>query len=78
MKFLFRHSSNSRKQSRQKFHNELACVFTAITQAKMQTQGSTTTNGWRYFGQSEQRKLSVLFPMQSEKSPDSGSFACDL
>ena len=29
MKFLFRHSSNSRKLSRQKFHNELACVFTA-------------------------------------------------
>ena len=29
MKFLFRHSSNSRKLSRQKFQNELACVFTA-------------------------------------------------
>ena len=29
MKLLFRHSSNSRKLSRQKFHNELACVFTA-------------------------------------------------
>ena len=29
MKFLFRHSSNSRKLSRQKFDNELACVFTA-------------------------------------------------
>ena len=29
VKFLFRHSSNSRKLSRQKFHNELACVFTA-------------------------------------------------
>ena len=28
-KFLFRHSSNSRKLSWQKFHNELACVFTA-------------------------------------------------
>ena len=26
---LFRHSSNSRKLSRQKFHNELAYVFTA-------------------------------------------------
>ena len=26
---LFRHSSNSRELSRQKFHNELACVFTA-------------------------------------------------
>ena len=38
---------------------------------------STTTNGWRHFGQSEQRKSSVLFPIQSEKSPDSGFFTCD-
>ena len=29
MKFLFWHSSNSRKLSRPKFHNELASVFTA-------------------------------------------------
>ena len=29
MKLLFRHSSNSRKLSRQKFHNEHACVFSA-------------------------------------------------
>ena len=34
-------------------------------------------NGWRYFGQLEQRKSSVLFPIQSEKSPDSGFFTCD-
>ena len=27
---------------------------------------STTTNGWRHFGQSEQCKSSVLFPIQSE------------
>ena len=39
---------------------------------------STTTNGCRHFGQSKQRKSSVLFPIQSEKSPDSGFFACDL
>ena len=38
---------------------------------------STTTNGWRHFGQSEQRKSSALFPIQSEKSPDSGFFICD-
>ena len=38
---------------------------------------STTTNGWRHFGQLEQRKSSVLFPIQSEKSPDSGFFTCD-
>ena len=29
MKFIFRHSSNSRKLSGRKFHNELPCVFTA-------------------------------------------------
>ena len=29
MKFLFTHSSNSRKLSQQKFYNELARVFTA-------------------------------------------------
>ena len=29
MKFLFRHASNSGKLSRQKFHNDLVCVFTA-------------------------------------------------
>ena len=34
MKLLFRHSSNSRKLSRQKFHNELACVFTAHDASK--------------------------------------------
>ena len=38
---------------------------------------STTTNGWRHFGQLEQRKSSVLFPIQSEKSPDSGFFTRD-
>ena len=38
---------------------------------------STTTNEWRHFGQLEQRKSSVLFPIQSEKSPDSGFFTCD-
>ena len=34
MKFLFRHSSNSRKLSRQKFHNELAYIFTAHLYAR--------------------------------------------
>ena len=43
---------------------------------KMQTE--INNNGWRHLGQSEQRKSSVLFPIQSEKSPDSGFFACDL
>ena len=34
LKFLFRHSSNSRKLSRQKFHNELAYLFTAYYGSK--------------------------------------------
>ena len=38
MKFLFRHSSNSRKLSWQKFHNELACILTAHYASKMQTE----------------------------------------
>ena len=88
MKFLFRHSSNSRKLSRQKFHNELACVFTAHYASKnadwnqpiffFTAVGTTTTNGWRRFGLSEQRRSSELFSIQSEKSPDSSFFACDL
>ena len=68
MKLLFRHSSNSRKLSRQKFHNELACVFTAHFARK--------NADWNQ-QQLEQRKSSVLFPIQSEKSPDSGIFTCD-
>ena len=38
---------------------------------------STTTNGCQNFGQQEQLKSSIMFPMQSEKSPDSGFFTCD-
>ena len=37
----------------------------------------TTTNWWRHFGQSKRRKSFVLFPIQSERSPDSGFFTCD-
>ena len=78
MKLLFRHSSNSRKLSGQKFHNELACVRIHCLLRKQKCRlKSTTTNGWRHFGQSEQRKLSALFPIQSEKSPDAGIFTCD-
>ena len=77
MKFLFRHSSNSRKLSQQKFHNELACVFTAALRKQKCRLKSTTTNGWRNFGQSKWRKSFVLFPIQSEKSPDSGFFTYD-
>ena len=78
IKFLFSHSSNySRKLSRPKFHNELACVHCSLCKQRCRLK-STTTNGWRHFGQSEQRKSSIFFPIQSERGPDSGFFACDL
>ena len=63
--------------ARSKFYNEQAYVFTAHYASKKCRLKSTTTNGWRHFGQLEQRKPSVLFPIQSEKSPDSGFFTCD-
>ena len=52
------------------------CIHWSFRKQKCRLK-STTTNGWRHFGQSEQRKSSVLFPIQSEKSPDSGLFTCD-
>ena len=61
-----------------KFHNELACVFTAHYASKNADWNQQQLTGWRRFGQSEQRKSSELFPTQLEKSPDSGFFACDL
>jgi len=77
--FLFRLFSDSRKLSRQKFHNKLACVCIYCLLGKQKCRlKSKTTNGWGRFGQSEQHKSSVLFPIQSEKSPHSGFFACDL
>ena len=52
------------------------CIHCSLRKQKCRLK-STTTNGWRHFGQLEQRKSSVLFPIQSEKSPDSGFFTCD-
>ena len=54
------------------------CISLLIAQRKKCRLKSTTTNGWRHFGQSEHGKSSVLFLIQSERSPDSGFFACDL
>ena len=51
------------------------CIHCSLRKQKCRLK-STTTNGW-HFGQSVQRKSSVLFPVQSEKSPDSGFFTCD-
>ena len=55
------HSSNSRKLSWLKFHNELMCLFDHYLPKRKCRLKSTTTNGWLHFGQSEQGKLSVLF-----------------
>ena len=52
------------------------CIHLSLRKQKCRLK-STTTNGCRHFGQLEQRKPSVLFPIQSEKSPDSGFFTCD-
>ena len=53
------------------------CIYCSLRKQKSRLK-TTTTNGWQHFGQSEQRKSSALFPIQSERSPDSGFFACDL
>ena len=78
MKFLFRHFSNSRKLSWPEISQRTCvCIHCSLHKQKCRLK-STTTKGWRRFGQSQQRKSSELFPIQSEKSPDSGFFACDL
>ena len=47
MKLLLRHSSNSnsRKLSRQKFHNELACIFTAHYASETADRNQQLTDG---------------------------------
>ena len=41
------------------------CIYCLLRKQKCRLK-TTTTNGWRHFGQSEQCKSSVLFPIQSE------------
>ena len=77
MKFLFRHFSNWQENWAGRDFITNSRVHCSLRKQKCRLK-STTTNGWRRFGQSEQRKSSVLYPIQSEKSPDSGFFACDL
>ena len=71
MKFLLRYSSNSRKLSRQKFHNELACVFTAHYASKnadwnqqQLTDGGILANrnsaNHSYFFLSKHKKVQIL------------------
>ena len=52
------------------------CIYCSFHKQQCRLK-STTTNGCQHFGQSEQRKSSTLFPIQSEKSPDSWFFICD-
>ena len=51
------------------------CIHCSLRKQKCRLK--STINGWQHFGQSEQRKSSVLFAIQSEKGPDSGFFTCD-
>ena len=71
VKFLFRHSSNSRKLSRQKFYNELAYVFTAHDASKnadrnqQQLTDSGILTNWNssnhpYCLRSNQKKVQIL------------------
>ena len=73
MKFLFWHSSNSRKLSRQKFQNELACVFTA----QMQTEINNNQQMAAFWPIGTAQIIHIVFLIQSEKSSDSGFFTCD-
>ena len=52
------------------------CIRCSLRKQKCRLKSTTTTNRWRHFGQSEQRKSFVLFSIQSEKSADSGIFTC--
>ena len=71
VKFLFRGSSNLRKLSRQKFYNELACVFTAYDTSKnadwnqqQLTDGGILANwnsaNYPYCFLSNQKKVQIL------------------
>ena len=78
-KFLFRHSSTSRKLSRQKFYKELARVFTAHLYASKNADWNQQqlTDG----GVLANQKMAQIIRIGSypiRKSPDSGFFACDL
>ena len=75
MKFLFRHSSNSKKLSRQKFDNELACLY---TQAKMQTENQQQLTDGGILADRNSANHPYCFLSNQKKSPDSSFFACDL
>ena len=75
MKFLFRYSANSRKLSRQKFHNELAGVFTAHLIHKQKSRLKSTGD---ILADRNSANHPYCFLSNQKKSPDSSFFACDL
>ena len=75
MKFLFRYSANSRKLSRQKFHNELAGVFTAHLIHKQKSRLKSTGD---ILANRNSANHPYCFLSNQKKSPDSSFFACDL
>ena len=78
MKLLFRHSSNSRKLSRQKFHNELACVFTAHYASKNADWNQQQLTDGGILANWNSANHPYCFLSNQKKSPDSSFFACDL
>ena len=76
-KFLFRHSSNSRKLSRQKFYNELACVFTAHYASKNADWNQQQLTDGGILANWNSANHPYCFLSNQKKSPDSGFFTCD-
>ena len=77
LKFLFTYFSNWRKLSRQKFHNELECVFTPHHASKNadRNQQQLKDGGILAIGTAQIIRI-VSYPIR--KSPHSGFLACDL
>ena len=77
VKFLFRHSSNLRKLSRQKFYNELACVFTAHDASKNADWNQQQLTDGGILANWNSANHPYCFLSNQKKSPDSGFFTCD-
>ena len=78
LKFLFRYSSNSRKLSRQKFHNELAWVFTAHYASKNADWNQQQLMDGGILENRNSANHPYCFLSNQKKIPDSGFLACDL
>ena len=77
MKLLFRHSSNSKKLSRQKFNNELACVLTDHYANKNADWNQQELTDGGILANRNSANHSHCFLSNQKKSPDSGFFTCD-